>query len=359
MRVPAEEKENRMNLRTLFRHRSVWMGIAILFVVFYHTEQLIPGTLLANIRKIAYGGADIFLFASGLGAYFSYTRDCDATAFIMRRIKRLAPVYLPFIAVWGFYKYFMGGFPIRAVIGNFLAVQGFTELGNEFNWYITCLVTVYLLTPFFAGLINRMNGPHSFFLLLLFLLIVTIPFWSTMNSIIVVTRLPIFVIGMYFARMSEDGKMRVSGKLAMILAGSMLVGIMLLILFFEKYDDYLWRFGLYWYPFILITPGLCIFISAFAEMLWENKIARVFLDLLKRIGEYSFEIYLVHLLCFDVYYNYLIPENILPHSRRAVVLVLMCVPLLCLILRMCSKGCIKGVEVHEKSKDHRHENSVL
>lgn len=330
-----------MQLKTLYKHRSVWMGIAILVIVFYHVELVIPNMLIATFKKIAYGGVDIFIFASGLGAYFSYTKDFDATAFLIRRFKRLAPIYIPFIVIWNLYRYFGGDFPINAAIGNFFALQGFTGLGNEFSWYITCLMVVYILTPFFGGLVKKMNRPHSYFLFAIFLFIISIPFWDTWGGIIIVSRLPIYVIGMYFAKWSEDDKIRLKSKLAFVLIAAMVVGMMLLLLFFKKYDIYLWDYGLYWYPFIFITPGVCIFISVFAEVLGKIKFGRIILNILKKIGEYSFEIFLLHAMCLDIYQKYLIPNNVLPQSNRSAFFVLLLVIPLSLLLRMCSKGCTK------------------
>lgn len=152
-----------MRLSTLYKHRTVWMGIAILWVIFFHSGLVVSNARIAYIENIGYGGVDIFMFASGLGVYFSYTKDYDSTAFMGRRLKRLAPVYLPFIVVWILYKFMQGEYPINAAIGNFFAVQGFTGLGNEFNWYITSLLVVYILTPFFGGLIDKINKPQQLF----------------------------------------------------------------------------------------------------------------------------------------------------------------------------------------------------
>lgn len=342
-----------MQLRALYKHRSVWMGIAILLVVLYHYELIIlPDMPILNIitrifskiKTTAYGGVDIFMFASGLGAYFSYTKDYDATAFLIRRFKRLAPIYFPFIVIWSFYKYFHDSYPIKSAIGNLFALQGFTGLGNEFNWYITALLIVYILTPFFCGLIKKIKNTHSFILLIGFLWIISIPFWGSTNGIIIVTRLPIFVIGMYFAKLSENDKNRLQGKSAIILAAAMLTGMLLLMLFIRKFSSYCWSFGLFWYPFILITPGMCLFISAFIETVGKFKFFEILFKILGKIGNISFEIYLSHILWSDVYREILIPANILPQSKWSVLVLWLGVIPLCLLLHMCSKGCIKLVK---------------
>jgi len=39
------------------------------------------------------------------------------------------------------------------------------------------------------------------------------------------------------------------------------VGVIVLLIFCLKTPDNLWSYGLYWYTFVLIMPGLCIAIS--------------------------------------------------------------------------------------------------
>lgn len=326
-----------MQFDTLNKHRSVWMGVAMLWIVFFHSGLRIPNVYISYIAGIGYGGVDIFMFASGLGNYFSYTKINDSTVFMQRKLARLAPVYLPFIIIWIFYRAGVSPLPIKAAIGNLFAVQGFTGLGDEFNWYITGLLVVYILAPFFSGLIDRINKLQIFSLLIVALLIISIPFWES-QFVIIVTRLPIFVLGMYFAKLSQNNK-KLTSKLAVVLVGVMLVGFILLVFFYAKYPDYLWVRGLHWYPFILITPGLCILISLLAEIAWKINLVKGFYKILKKVGEYSFEIYLIHIFALDLYKNCLIPAEILPQSNWSVFFILLSVIPLCLLLRVCSKGC--------------------
>ena len=98
-----------MQLKDLYKHRSVWMGLAMLWVVLFHAAPVTNIKLLDMFSASGYGGVDIFMFASGLGAYYSYTRDHSPLDFIRRRVKRLYPVYLPFIIIWAIGKILFGG----------------------------------------------------------------------------------------------------------------------------------------------------------------------------------------------------------------------------------------------------------
>ena len=77
---------------------------------------------------------------------------------------------------------------------------------------------------------------------------------------------------------------------------TLLAGVLMLGFFFEYFPGkYRWPYGLYWYPFILITPPLCVIISYISLLLEKCKITKVLLRLLDLCGSYSFEIYLLHI----------------------------------------------------------------
>ena len=320
-------------LNDLFKHRFIWMGVAMLWIIFFHFPFQISFLPLRIFKIIGYGGVDIFLFASGLGCYFSYSKNRNPLTFIKRRISRLAPVYLPFIVVWVSYQYFSKKIPLQAAIGNVFAVQGFTNLGNDFNWYITGLILCYILTPFFFEIIEKTKKWAQLLGIIALLLMITITFWNTTNEIIIVTRLPIFAIGMYFAKMSEGEHPVLTLKSTCYLFLTSVVGFVILGIFILFLESYLWSYGLYWYPFILITPGLCIFISIISETMMKYKITRGFILLLKSIGEYSFELYLVHIFCLNIYEEVIIPTNIIPDTNLSCLLVIIAIIPLILLLR--------------------------
>ncbi len=311
----------------------------MLWIVFFHVELTVTDEYLSVFKIMGYGGVDIFMFASGVGVYFSYVRDHDPAAFICRRIKRLAPVYLPFIILWCVYKTWLGGFNYGAVIGNLFGVQGFTGLGGEFNWYITGLAVMYLLTPYFAGLVEKMTKPRQYIALVAALLLITVPFWNAYDGIIIVTRLPIFVMGMYLAKLSRDGEKKVGVIRALIIIAAAFAGVCLFLYAFRRCYDYLWPYGMYWYPFILITPGICLIISAFAELVGRFAVGRLFLWPFRKVGEFSFEIYLAHIFCFEVYQYLTTTLALFPKSDKAALAALLCVIPLCVILRLLAVAC--------------------
>lgn len=89
-----------MTVKKMIKYREIWMGIAMLWIMLFHSGFVFSNKIVKMAQAIGYGGVDVFLFASGIGNYFSYTKDECPLLFLKRRILRLAPVYIPFIIVW-------------------------------------------------------------------------------------------------------------------------------------------------------------------------------------------------------------------------------------------------------------------
>lgn len=287
-----------MKIDSIIKHRSSWMGIAILWVILFHANIEFPYGVLNEIKVIGYGGVDIFMFASGMGCYFSLSRDNDVLSFLKRRFMRIMPIYWCFIVVWLIYKSQYIELTVGSVIGNVLCVQYFTELGNDFNWYISAIWLLYLLAPALKSLVDNIDSLKKGLLYVGLIILVTIPFIKG-SFLIMVTRVPIFFMGMCLAKMGyKDIKIR---KRDILLIGSVaLIGFFILEYFIKKHYDLLWPFGLWWYPFILMTPGLCIGISYIIMCISKYKLGNMIKRIIEKIGESSFELYLVHIFVYDI-----------------------------------------------------------
>lgn len=284
-----------MTIKKLSSYRSVWMGIAMLWIMTFHSALFFDNTVLDFLKSIGYAGVDIFLFSAGLGSYFSYLRDEAPLEYLKRRIFRLAPVYLPFICFWMYYKHHMGQWSSNLIIGNLFAIQGFSSIGVFFNWYLTCIIICYILTPYLAIFI-RDNRLIKSIILIILLLILSTTFWNDERFLIVASRVPIYVIGMIIAKYNYV-KINTKHILSGIISFS--IGIICVYLSFKHAHDYLRDYALYWYPFVLITPFLCYIFSVLAYYFEKNRITSVIITFLKKVGEYSFEIFLLHIFLFD------------------------------------------------------------
>ena len=277
--------------------------MAIIWVVLFHSTMIIPNSIINSIKQLGYGGVDIFIFASGLGCFYSLNKNSNINEFLKRRFKKLMPTLLCFLAVYIVYKIFNGGIGISAIIGNILCVQTFTFKGNDFNWYISCIWLFYILAPYIYQYTNNIKTKKRAIMYVLFLLLFTIPFFRCNNLIIMITRLPLFFLGMYVGKLSTDKEYKLSKLSVVVSIVLMIIGIIGLKFCYTHYAKYLWSYGLYWYPFILITPGLCILISLICSYIDSKKQGKYVIKLFDCIGQNTFEVYLVHILIFEIIKN--------------------------------------------------------
>lgn len=292
-----------MYYKDLLRYRNAWMGIALIWVILFHTQIPFADRTLDVLRQTGYGGVDLCLFASGLGCFYSLSSDGDIGRFMTRRVKRIMPMYLLFMVFWLWYQHTLGKLGFQMAVGNLLAVQNFTGLGDAFNWYISALWLLYLLAPYFKTVIDR-GSAWKKLLFFLLLLSFSIPFWSSNTLIITVTRLPIFYMGMLAADICrKERKLKVWHILPA--AALLVLGAWLLVTALNDYGEYLWSHGLHWYPFILITPPACMFISLLMWGLEKTVVLKPVAWLFDLMGNYSLEMYLVHIPLIAILTDYI------------------------------------------------------
>ena len=198
-----------METKKILKYRDAWMGLAILWVMIYHSRMplldSVPQVLnyiWGGVKTFGFGGVDIFIFASGIGCFYSLSKNCDILHFIKRRAIRILPTYEVFIFIWIIVHMVFNSMPYRAIIGNIFCIQNFTCNSNEFNWYISAIWLMYFLAPFFWEYINKFdNEKHIKSMGIIFLLlIISTAFWNSHTFIITVSRIPLFYLGMLFAK---------------------------------------------------------------------------------------------------------------------------------------------------------------
>ena len=276
--------------------RTELKGFAILAIVFFHSGFKCP-PVLYYIKQLGCGGVDIFLFLSGFGLYYSLKRDSNLKRFWLRRCQRILPAYLPFIALWLVYTFFVskdltGTFVIRSITGN-LFMNGFLlDSGRTFNWYVQMQFVFFLVAPFVFALLHKSKQPIRTAAILLAICYGVVLTSYSHPQQMALSRLPIFVVGMLFAMPLGIRWKRSTSRLLLTL--SAILGIAILLYFYLFHVGLLYPFGLYWHPHVLIAPGVSILLcfafprASATKWRWMNAPFRV-------LGESSFEVYLVHL----------------------------------------------------------------
>ena len=286
-----------MTLREVIKYRKIWMGFAILWVIFFHFGYKPPDPLAA-LQSSGYSGVDIFFFASGIGCYLSYSRDKNAAAFIKRRFIRIMPTDFVFIVFWCTYKVITDGMDFTTVLGNIFCVQDLTGKDGSFNWYFGAMWIFYLLTPYFVAVADKIKKPAGCVLFCLLLVLFSFPFWNVKALIIIVTRLPVYFLGMYLAKRSQVSDDKISLKFMLIATVLSIISMAAFIVCYFKLHDELWNYGLWWYPFIITAPTICLYLSFISKQLEKKSVGQKILKAFSFIGSYTFELFLVHVFVF-------------------------------------------------------------
>lgn len=301
-----------MDAQKLLKKRDVWMAVAMLWVLYYHLDLRFTFPPLHALKLFGYGGVDMFLFASGIGCWYSLKRDNRLLPFLKRRFLRIMPTYWLFLPFWFVMRFWLyEPLDVPAFIGNILCIQDFTDKSGGFNWYMSAIWLMYFLAPLLFELLKGCSRKRDCLLILAVLVLSSIPFWEQEKLIITFTRTPVFFVGMAFAKVI-DGQ-QLDRRFFTLCFGWMAAGCMLLAYFFLFVTNHMRPWGLWWYPFILMTPGICVGISLVSDWLDHWNAGRVLNRMLISFGKCSFCVFLVHIVIYDVT-RYLIKAETIPNS---------------------------------------------
>ena len=207
------------------KYRTVLMGLAIIMIMFCHMDVAqshndIPSTSLARALHLFTVGVDIFLFLSGVGLYYSYTKKKQSYGeFEKKRLVRILPYYFVIAGTtYLMYDIIMNHFTVGKLLSDLLFVTWFRE-GNTRYWYILAIVVFYLLFPSLYRFVH--TGKNGLWWTLVETVCKFIPDAATFR--IALARLPIFVIGVYFGKLSFDKtEIRKSTAVILVLYGFVL-----------------------------------------------------------------------------------------------------------------------------------------
>ncbi|MCE5344262.1 MAG: acyltransferase [Eubacteriales bacterium] len=280
------------------RYRDELKGIAILWVVLFHSQLTLPGAW-DTLRQLGYSGVDIFFFLMGMGLYRSLQKNGELRAYASRRLWRVLPAYLPVLVAWMAVMYPTFGLSttqvIRGVLGNLTMTGYWIQSPKVFNWFANGQFLFLLLAPLcYAGL-SQSRKPATALVGLLALAMGAGLACIGQEQMMGASRLPVFLLGMAFGMEWPISKRR--GLVVSVYFVAFAVGLTTLLLTMTRYRELLIDYGLYWYPFALMTPVLCVFFGYLFHK--AEKATRLFAPL-RLIGRASFEIYLLNIWMIEL-----------------------------------------------------------
>jgi len=291
-------KEQRSAYDYLSKYRTELMGIAILWVMWYHSEVHLDffgigvvDAFFRFLKRLGYIGVDIFLILSGMGVYNSLQKN-TIPVFLVHRLKRIAPIW--YLGVLSSILILRTDFSIKELIGYVTFTRMWLTDNPPGNWYVYAIVFFYLLSPSFSSLLSTKSKKLYFSFMFLMWLIISFQFIGT-YKIRVFVRILSYLIGMY---QSADLKEKVLTPFAWArLILLFFAGMAWFCYLYLFHYDHLEPYGMY-YPVVLAGLPLTLFLARAMDL------CEIKLKLLNKIfsmcGNASLEILLLSGALFEM-----------------------------------------------------------
>ena len=283
------------------KYRRFLFGIATIWIAWFHSYMLDFskiealsflnfGALFEVLRRLGNIGVDIFLLLSGIGLYFSFSKNTNIILFYKKRLIRVLPcsvilvlivTYLSHVETWRL-------FFIRVTFLNFL----FFKDDDQTFWYIPAILLLYLLFPVFYYVIQKFKIPGAIILIAISCVISAIAFFVNFEMFffqweMLLTRIPVFIVGILMAPVIKNEK-KISNEKALILCliGLVyLIGIHIIDLFITTEFIFLWHY--------LYFP-LAVFLVFFFSYIRSHVRLSFIVKPIEFVGDFSLEMYLIH-----------------------------------------------------------------
>ena len=187
------------------KYRSQLFGISLVWIFFRHTYFYSNFTygLLDPLVHIGDCGVDVFMFLSGFGLYFSFTKTPNVRKFYKKRVIRILPVVLILLTIFAIFGDIILCKPISTV---FSLSYWFFAFYCDY-WFIGAILFLYLYYPIIHRLLLKNTSKFaSIFVVLGVLGVVVIrqlniEFFGQLQ--LYFARIPIFVLGSVFAKNTQ------------------------------------------------------------------------------------------------------------------------------------------------------------
>lgn len=199
-----------IELANISRYRGELMGVAILFVILFHVG-LPREDAFFGLKRMGNIGVDFFLFLSGMGLWFSWTKKPSLRHYYLRRFLRIYPTWLLIACL-----YYIPDYLNLELIGhrgqstNILDLIGDISINWDFwlhdeltFWYIPAIMLFYIVSPFYMNLIIKHPTYRRLPILMIMWCVIVeyvVPIHEAVGHLeIFWSRVPIFFLGINIA----------------------------------------------------------------------------------------------------------------------------------------------------------------
>ncbi len=287
-----------IELEKISRYRGELMGVAILFVILFHVG-LPRDNAFFGLKRMGNIGVDIFLFLSGMGLWFSWTKKPSLRQFYLRRFLRIYPTWLLVACLYYIPDYLHleltrhhgQSVNIIDLIGDITINWDFWLQDELTFWYIPAIMFFYLLSPFYMRLITK-HPIYRWLPVIMIMWCVIIQYITPVHEAIghleiFWSRVPIFFLGINIAA-AVKRKQTMEG-VAIWMIGLIFVMALASCVFLEQVKHGLFPLFLERMLYIPLAITTIILLSLVFIYLPEP-----FKKTLRLFGALSLELYLIH-----------------------------------------------------------------
>ncbi|MEG0576155.1 MAG: acyltransferase [Anaerovoracaceae bacterium] len=303
-----------MELGKISGYRNLIFGIAIISIMVFHfSEDLVMaiegerledrdnpwmGIVQIYYKYIKSIGVEIFAFLSGVGLFYSFSREPRLRNFYIKRLDRvLLPYLIVGTAFWGIKDLVLLKEGPKAFLEDITFVSFFTD-GTRTIWYVGFILAMYLIYPLVYNLLGKeKNKPLYFFLVIGVAYAVPVLLGAVEPELfkrisIGITRIPVFIIGCYVGRLIKENVYL--PKIACLLIVAMGIGAKIYIVNVTTF----YFMGINVYGGVVRYVDSVYGLSLIILMVWVLPVIKeggAVAGLLNGAGVISLELYLTHI----------------------------------------------------------------
>ena len=285
-----------IELTDISRYRGELMGLAMIFVMLFHVWMPKSNPMYGLVR-CGNVGVDIFLFLSGIGLWYSWTKNPSLKHFFKRRYARVYPAWLIIACLFYIPNYLNtpgGGYSpdVPNLIANILIGWSFWRIDDLTFWFVPSIMMFYTFAPAYMTLIQR-HPAYRWTAVAATVLAVMVQYYPSVHGTvghleIFFSRIPIFLIGINCGAMVKERR-TADGSSIWLIA---LVFVMSLMMCVEFEQSWRGRFPLFLERMVYIPLTVtCILLLVQALRHTPPAVRRA----LAFLGTISLEMYLIHI----------------------------------------------------------------
>lgn len=285
-----------VELADISRYRGELMGLAMIFVMLFHVWMPRSNPMYGLVR-CGNVGVDMFLFLSGIGLWFSWTRNPSLRHFFKRRYLRVYPAWLVVACLFYIPNYINtpgGGYSpdVPNLVANILVGWSFWRVDDLTFWFIPAIMMLYTFAPAYMKLITR-HPSYRWTPVAAMVLAVMVQYYPPVHQAvghleIFFSRIPIFLIGINCGSWVKEGR-TVEARSLWLVAVAFVMSLAMCVEFEESWRG---RFPLFLERMVYIPLTLCGILLLVRALRHTPQAVRRGLAF---IGTISLELYLLHI----------------------------------------------------------------